>query len=123
MIEGERKKMLLTPLHGGQECQNRGSSSLPRLRSVRRRTPKCISVDESGIASLEGNLTNHNICYHSYKTIKEYFETKFNATKCQLFLSLLKSISLTVVRKILGIKIVKRLETFQHIVIKLVDDF
>ena len=42
MIEGERTKTLLTPQHGGQECQNRGSSSLPRLSSVRRRTPKHI---------------------------------------------------------------------------------
>jgi hypothetical protein len=42
--------MFLAPINGGQECQNRGSSSLPRLSSVRRRIPKCIYVDESGLA-------------------------------------------------------------------------
>jgi hypothetical protein len=35
VIEGEINETLLTPQHGGQECQNMGSSSLPRLRSVR----------------------------------------------------------------------------------------
>jgi hypothetical protein len=76
VIEGERTATLLTPQQGGQECQNRGSSSLPRLSIVRRRTPKCIQVDESGLASLEGKLPNHTIHYHSYKIIKEYFEPK-----------------------------------------------
>ena len=49
MIGGEITATLLTPQKGGQECQNRGSSSLPRLSSVRRRTPKHIQVDESGL--------------------------------------------------------------------------
>jgi hypothetical protein len=123
VIEGERTATLLTPQQGGQECQNRGSSSLPRLSSVRRRTPKCIQVDESGLASLEGKLPNHTIHYHSYKIIKEYFEPKSDAAKCQLFLALLKSRSLTVVRRILGIKTVKSLETSHHIVRNLVDVF
>jgi hypothetical protein len=34
VIEGERTATLLTPQQGGQECQNRGSSSLPRLSIV-----------------------------------------------------------------------------------------
>jgi hypothetical protein len=55
--------------------------------------------------------------------IKEYFEPKSDATKCQLFLALLKSISLIIVRRILGIKIVKLLETSHHIVRNLVDAF
>jgi hypothetical protein len=80
-------------------------------------------VDEIGLASLEGKLPNSTICYHSYKIIKEYFEPKSDAAKCQLFLDLLKSRSLTAVRIILGIKIVKRLETSHHIVRDLVDDF
>jgi hypothetical protein len=87
------------------------------------RTPKCIQVDESGLASLEGKLPNHTIHYHSYKIIQEYFEPKSDAAKCQLFLSLLKSRSLTVVRRILGIKTVKSVETSHHIVRNLVDDF
>jgi hypothetical protein len=48
---------------------------------VRKRTPKCIQVDEIGLESLEGNLTNHTIHYHYYKIIKEYFEPKFDAAK------------------------------------------
>jgi hypothetical protein len=90
---------------------------------VRRRTSKRLQVDESGLASLEGKLPNHNISYHSYKIIKEYFELNFDAAKCQLFLSLLKSRSLTIVRRILGIKKVESLETSHHIVRKLVDVF
>jgi hypothetical protein len=64
-------------------------------------------VDESGLASLEGKLPNRTIHYHSYKVIKEYFEPKFDVAKCQLLFYLLKSRILIVVRRILGIKIVK----------------
>jgi hypothetical protein len=80
-------------------------------------------VDESGLASLEGMLPNHTICYHSYKIIKEYFERKSDATKCQLFLSLLKSRILIAFRRILGLKKIKSLETSHHIVRNLVDFF
>jgi hypothetical protein len=34
MIEGEINETLLNPQQGGQECQNRGSSSLPILSTV-----------------------------------------------------------------------------------------
>ena len=80
-------------------------------------------MDESGLTSLEGKLPNYTIHYHSYKIIKEYFEANFDAAKCQLFLALSKSRSLIVVRRILGIKTVKSLETSHHIVRNLVDDF
>jgi hypothetical protein len=90
---------------------------------VRQRNPKCIQVDESGLASLEGNLPNCTIRYHSYKIIKEYFEPKSDVAKCQLFLSLLKYISFTIVMIILGIKIVKSVETSHHFVRNLVDVF
>jgi len=80
-------------------------------------------VDESGITSLEDNLFNMTIHYHSYKVIKEYFEPKYDDAKCQLFLALLKSRSLIVVRRIFGIKTVKILETSYHIVRNLVDVF
>ena len=123
MIEGERTATLLTPQQGGQECKNRGSSSLPRLSTMWRRTHKHIQVDESGLASHEGKLPNRIIHYHSYKIIQEYFEPKSNADKCQLFLALLKSRSLTIVRRILGIKEVKSLETSHNIVRNLVDVF
>jgi len=88
VIEGERTATLLTPQQGGQECKNRGSSSLPRLSTVQQITLKRIQVDESGLASLEGKLPNCTIHYHSFKIIQEYFEPKSDAAKCQLFLSL-----------------------------------
>ena len=90
MIEGEIIATLLTPQHGGQESQNRGSSSLPRLSIAQRRTPKRIQVDESGIASLEGKLPNRTIRYHSYKIIKEYFEPKYDAAKMSIIFRFVK---------------------------------
>jgi hypothetical protein len=83
---------------------------------VWRRTPKHIQVDESGLASLEGKLPNCIIHYHSYKIIKEYFEPKSEVVKCQLFFVVLKYRCLTVVRRILGINIVKSLEKSYNIV-------
>ena len=80
-------------------------------------------MDEISLESLEGKLPNHTIHYHSYKIIKEYFEPKSNVAKCQLFLAFLKYRILIVVRRILGIKIVKSLEISHHIVRNLVDDF
>ena len=71
----------------------------------------------------KSKLPNRTIHYHSYKTIKEYFEPKSYASKCQLFLALLKYRSLTVVRRVLGIKIVKSVEKSHHIVRNLVNDF
>ena len=55
--------------------------------------------------------------------IKEYFEPKFDAINYQLFFTLLKSKSLIIVRIIVGIKIVKSLETSHHIFRNLVDVF
>jgi hypothetical protein len=79
VIEGETTKTSLNPQYGGQECQHRGSLSLPRLSIMQRGTPKDIHVNESGLASLEHNLPNFTIHCHSYKIIKEYFEPKSDA--------------------------------------------
>ena len=57
---------------------------------MRQINPKRIQVDESGLASLEGKLPNHTIRYHSYKIIKEYFEPKYYAAKCQFFFGFIK---------------------------------
>ena len=100
-----------------------GPSSMPPLEIVHQITPKCIQVDESGLASLEGKLLDRTIHYQILKTIKQYFESKSNVGKCQLLLSLLKSRCLVVVREILGIKIVRGSETSNHIVRNLVDAF
>ena len=78
-------------------------------------------MDESGLASLEGKLLIEQFLFKDLEIIKQYFESKCDTTTCQLFLSLLKSRCLTIVRKNLGIETIIGLE--QHIVINLVDDF
>ena len=50
------------------------------------------------------------------KLMKEYFESKGNVGKCQLLLCLLKSNCLVVVRRILGIKMVRSSKANYHIV-------
>ena len=96
---------------------------MPPLEIVHRRTPKRIQVDECALASLEGKLHDRTIRYQTFKIIKQYFESKYDAGKCQLLLSLLKSRCLAIVRKILGIKTVRGSETSNHIVRNLVDAF
>ena len=48
--------------------------------------------------------------------MKGYFESKGNAGKCQLLLCLLKSNCLVVVRRILGINMVRSSKANNHIV-------
>ena len=55
--------------------------------------------------------------------MKEYFESKGDAGKYQLLLCLLKSNCLVVVRRILGIKMVRSLEVNNHIVRNLQSSF
>ena len=112
-----------TPQQRGQGCQNTGPSSMPPLETMHRRTPRHIQVDECALASLEGKLPDQTIHYQTFKIINQYFESKSDAGKCQLLLSLLKSRCLAIVRKILGIKIVRGSETSNHIVRNLVDAF
>ena len=57
------------------------------------------------------------------KLMKEYFESKGDAGKCQLLLCLLKSNCLVVVRIFLGIKMVRSSEGTNHIVRNLQSDF
>ena len=66
----------------------------PSISHGRKCTPKHIQVDESALSSMEGKIPKHTIHLHCSKIIKQYFEPKSNAGKCQLFLSLLKSRSL-----------------------------
>ena len=96
---------------------------MPPLETVHRRTPKCIQVDECALESLEGKLPDRTILYQTFKILKQYFESKSDAGKCQLLLSLLKSRCLVIARKFLGIKRVRGLETSNHIVRNLVDAF
>ena len=100
-----------------------GPSSMPPLEIMHKKTPKHIQVDKCSLASLEGKLPDRTIRYQFFKITKQYFESKSDAGKCQLLLSLLKSRCLAVVRKILGIKTVRGSETSNHIVRNLVDAF
>ena len=112
-----------TPQQKRQECNNTGPSSMPPFETLDRITVKCIQVDECALESLEGKLPNQTIHYQTFKIIKQYFELKSDAGKCQLLLSLLKSRCLAVVRKILGIKTVRGSETSNHIIRNFVDSF
>ena len=80
------------------------------------RTPRRIHVDESCMSGLEGKLLKRTIDCQCSKILKEYFESKGDAGKCQLLLCLLKSNCLVVVKRIMGIKMVKSSEDNKHIV-------
>ena len=90
--------------------------SLPRLSTARKRTPRHIHVDESCMSGLEGKFPKCTINWQCNKLMKEYFESKGNAGKCQLLLCLLKSNCIVVVRIILGINMVRSSEANNHIV-------
>ena len=75
-----------TPQQRRQECLDTKPSSMPPLETVCRRTPKCIQVDECALKSLEGKLPDQTIRYQTFKIIKQYFESKSDAGKCQLLL-------------------------------------
>ena len=83
--------------------------SLPRLSTTRKRTPRRIYVDESCLSGLEGKFPKRTIDWQCSKLMKEYFESKGDAGKCELLLCLLKSNCLVVVRIIMGIKMVRSL--------------
>ena len=72
---------------------------------------------------MEGKIFESNIRCHCSKIIKQYFEPKSDAGKCQLFLSFLKSRSYSIGRRILGIKTLKNTESSSHIVKSLVRAF
>ena len=55
--------------------------------SKRKRTPKRIQVDESRLTSMEGKVPKRTILRHSSQIMKQYFDKKSKAGKCQLFLA------------------------------------
>ena len=73
-----------TPQQRRQECNDTGQWSMPPSEIVCRRTPKRIQVDECALESLEGKLPDWTIRYQTFKIIKQYFESKSDAGKCQL---------------------------------------
>ena len=102
---------------------DRNPTPLPPLESTRRRTPKRIQVDEGLLNSIEGTLSKRSIAYQTQQILNKYFEEKCDGDKCRLFLSLLKSRSMNIVRKSLGIKMIKPSGPSSHIVKSLVDAF
>ena len=65
------------------------------------------SIDESELVTLEGKLPKQTIDWQCNKIIKDFFESKSDASKCQFLMALLNSHILVVVMKILGIRIVR----------------
>ena len=97
--------------------------SLPQLSTARKRNLRRIHVDESCLSGLEGKFPKHTIDWQCNKLMKEYFESKGDVGKFQLLLCLLKSNCLVVVRRILGIKMVRSSEANNHIVRNLQSSF
>ena len=56
----------------------------------RKKTPKRIQLDESELNSMEGKVFKCTILHHFFQIMKQYFDKKSEAGKCQLFLALLK---------------------------------
>ena len=65
---------------------------------------------------MEGKVAKRTILRHSSQIMKQYFDNKSEAGKCQLFLALLKSRNMETVRINLGITIMKNIESTNHIV-------
>ena len=49
----------------GQQVATENPTPLPPLESTRRRTPKCIQVDEGILNSIEGTLSKCSIAYQT----------------------------------------------------------
>ena len=87
-------------------CGTWYTSNLPTSQLLRshRITPKCRQIDESLIGSLEGMLSKCSIAYQNQEILVNYFDSKCDGYKCILFLSLLKSRCMTVIRTNLRIR-------------------
>ena len=88
-----------------------------------KRTPKRIQVDESGLTSMEGKVAKCTILHHSSQRMKQYFDNKSEAGKCQLFLALLNYRNMATVRRNLGITIMNNIKSSNHIVKSLATAF
>ena len=73
-------------------------------------------MDERELTSMEGKVAKRTILRHCSQIMKQYFHNKSKAGKCQLFLALLKSRNMATVRRNLGIRTMKNIESSNHIV-------
>ena len=55
------------------------------LATKRKRTPKLIQVDETETTSMEGKVAKRTIFHHCSQIMKQYFDNKSKADKCQCF--------------------------------------
>ena len=65
---------------------------------------------------MEGKVAKRTILHHCSQIMKQYFDNKSKADKCQLFLALLKYQNIATVRRNLGIRTMKNIELSNHIV-------
>ena len=65
---------------------------------------------------MEGKVAKRTILRHCSQIMKQYFNNKSEAGKCQLFLALLKFRNMATVRRNLGITTMKNIESSNHIV-------
>ena len=72
---------------------------------------------------MEGKVAKRTILRHCSQIMKQYFDNKSGAGKCQLFLALLKSRNMATVRRNLGITTMKNTESTNHIVKSLATAF
>ena len=80
-------------------------------------------MDESELTSMEGKVAKCTILHHCSQIMKQYFDNKSKAGKCQLFLALLKYRKMESVRKKLGIRTLNNIESSNHIVKYFTDAF
>ena len=65
---------------------------------------------------MEGKVAKCTILRYCSQIMKQYFDNKSEGGKCQLFLALLKSRNMATVRRNLGIRTMKNIESSNHIV-------
>ena len=65
---------------------------------------------------MEGKVPTRTLLHHCSQIMKQYFDKKYEAGKCQLFLALIKSRSMEIIRIDLGIRTLKNIESSNHIV-------
>ena len=68
-------------------------------------------------------MSKRSIAYQAQQILVNYFDSKCDGDKCRLFISLLKSRSMNVVRKNLRIKMINSSEPSSYVVRSLVDAF
>ena len=64
---------------------------------------------------MEGKVAKRTILSHCSQIMKQFFDNKSEVGKCQLFLALLKSRNMETVRRNLGVRKLKNIESSNHI--------